>query len=181
MLIKSLSLYTKLINRWYLQIPKNIRRMGFKDPFYPDHDPLKKLEPFSKLLEEKSGFLTEDGNNQLEIQKLDKKVEIEQNTSKSYRLGRKEYYEFLTECIGGDITKVRVNNCNCYLIGANYLNLRLKSIYKSLSIINPDMVLVQIAPDVLLSNLEYYSIGMEGEERLSLPIEYVKQLEGEIY
>ena len=78
-----------------------------------------------------------------------------------FRIERKAYQQILESCYGGNMSYLRVahpdhdSSANVVFFGANYNDyFPVKNLYKAMSIIKPDAIVVQLKPDILLKNFQ---------------------------
>ncbi len=99
------------------------------------------------------------------------KIEAEK-LKKSFRLEREAYQHMIKKYRRGDVTYVQIDEeeraANVIFIGAEYEEeFEVKKLYKSLNVIKPDMVMIQVRPDLVLERFKGYEeeIGEEKEEK----------------
>ena len=80
-----------------------------------------------------------------------------------FKLSREFYKRLLKQCKNGDVTYVKLekkdemtqHQTNVIFFGANFDNeFPAKNLYKALNVARPDLVMVQMSPDFLLSNFK---------------------------
>ena len=80
-----------------------------------------------------------------------------------FKLSKVMYQQLLKQCYGGDVTYVKLKSrdkdnerkTNIIFFGANFDNdYPAKNLYKALNVAKPDLVMVQMSPDYLLSNFD---------------------------
>lgn len=79
----------------------------------------------------------------------------------NFRLEREAYQGLMKAHKRGDVTYVRLEGslsegrkreANAIFIGADYENFEVKNLYKSLNLVKPDVVVLQVRPDLVLEN-----------------------------
>lgn len=80
-----------------------------------------------------------------------------------FKLTRSAYLAFLEQCRNGDLTYVRMRKnklgrqTNVIFYGANFSDdtvFQAKNLYKALNVAKPDLVMVQLSPELLLSDFK---------------------------
>lgn len=60
--------------------------------------------------------------------------------------------------IEDQVTSERQRAANAIFVGADYENFEVKNMYKSLNLVKPDVILLQVRPDLVLeNNFKYFS------------------------
>ena len=68
---------------------------------------------------------------------------------------REIYQNLLKQYRNGDVTYVQLEDrANVIFMGADYSNFELKNLYKSLNLIKPDLVMLQVRPDLVLDKFK---------------------------
>ena len=110
--------------------------------------------------------LSEDGDIQ-EVDKNNKKGELktfEEKLIPNFRLEREAYQSMLRQYREGDVTYVQIDQVydstqrasNVILVGADFEEFKVKNLYKSLNVIKPDLVMMQVRPDLVLDKFKNY-------------------------
>ena len=86
-----------------------------------------------------------------------------------FKLEREVYQRMLKDYKDGDVTYVQIEgpnrNANVILMGADFDKLEVKNIYKALNLVKPDIVLLQVKPDLVLDKFKTLdSDGFMGTE-----------------
>lgn len=75
---------------------------------------------------------------------------------RDFRLDRDVYKRLLAEYREGDATYMQIEEeekgraANVIFVGAEFENFEMKNLYKSLNLIKPDVVVMQVRPDLVL-------------------------------
>ena len=95
------------------------------------------------------------------------KVKEDPQLIKNFRLDREAYQKMLKLHKKGDVTYVQIEDqvtserqraANAIFVGADYENFEVKNMYKSLNLVKPDVILLQVRPDLVLeNNFKYFS------------------------
>ena len=101
----------------------------------------------------------------------------------NFRLQRDAYQTLLRDYRKGDVTYVqlegkvagRERNANGIFIGADYENFEVKNLYKSLNLVKPDVIVLQVRPDLVLENDFKYLEG-NATDTASEEEKYLKQI-----
>jgi hypothetical protein len=76
--------------------------------------------------------------------------------SKKFNLPRKLYQHFLEKGMLGDAIQLKHNNIELYIIGTVYERINSINLYKLLNYVKPDLIVLQMRPDRLLTNIDNY-------------------------
>lgn len=79
-----------------------------------------------------------------------------EDKSKKFNLPRKLYQNFLEKGMLGDAVKVKHNNIELYIIGTMYERIDSINLYKLLNYVKPDLIILQMRPDRILTNIDNY-------------------------
>ena len=130
------------------------------------------------LVERKKGF--DMANQSVNTDKL-----MKAQAEGDFKLTKSAYLQFLEQCKDGDLTYVRMRKnklgrqTNVIFFGANFNdNFPSKNLYKALNVAKPDLVMVQLSPEHLLTDFEQRPqiFNREKDTWEFCPRKYINQL-----
>lgn len=162
---KSLLLIGKSIHKFSSKLDFNDNG-ELSDKYYKlDEIPIK-LSEFLNQSTQTLDELVEDQNKNLEktSQLIFNSKKDEENFLKNknlkFSIPNKVYKSFLEKGMLGNAVKLYYNNLEVFIIGTMYERIDVLNIYKMLNYIKPDIVMLQMRPDRILSKIDkYYNKG----------------------
>ena len=123
------------------------------------------ITPFEEDVRSIVSSFTKRGRRNFDLEEPSQGIDTEKlmkaQEAGDFKLTRSAYLQFLKECRGGDLTYVRMRKnklgrqTNVVFFGANFNDeFPSKNLYKALNLSKPDLVMVQLSPEYLLSDFK---------------------------
>jgi len=136
------------------------------DKYYKFDEMPIKLSEFLNEQTQTLNEVVEDQNKKLEkasemiFKTNDEKENFLKNKSLPFKIPKKVYKSFLEKGMLGNAVKLYYKNLEVFIIGTMYERIDVLNIYKMLNYIKPDMVMLQMRPDRMLTKIDkYYNKG----------------------
>lgn len=173
----------KIINNFLIKIRSKQFGIADKNTFYTEdgklsdkyykHErlPEKLAEALNENFQNLQKSIKEEGGKEdeyLEIKKQifpteNKEKEFLANKNIKFQIPRTIYKGFLNKGMLGEAIKLTHKNMELYVIGTMYDRINSINLYKLLNIVKPDVILLQLRPDRILSNINKYYDAEDNE------------------